>query len=375
METKRAQTLEALEAFIRSQRALLARTQSDITRLEHLKSDATSRPTHFMENLDDEFKESTFRLSDQCDAQLALPPNIDWTVYEAHDPSALQSLTSNARQKYEQRNKPCLYQRSELSELQKFVKDARRTIVDPVLAIFECMSEPEEEPEEKLDPEEARREREREKLRQLKKRKIQTWGGLKLPSAHARGLSGVFIRHDVEDESLEVDVTLEDRRDCTSTPPASAMDVDTPSTSVITASSTSRPATERPPSVSKLPRSRRPSNKAQYQSEKKAKSASIPAKRKAKVSAPAEHEPLREAAAAASKPRGADKPKPETYKQAWSVSEQHLLEQLLEQIPEGEKNRWQKISRAMNGRRTPRQVASRVQKYFEKLKRFGVEDG
>ncbi|KAJ3544479.1 hypothetical protein NMY22_g2769 [Coprinellus aureogranulatus] len=30
-----------------------------------------------------------------------------------------------------------------------------------------------------------------------------------------------------------------------------------------------------------------------------------------------------------------DKPKPETYKQAWSVEEQHLLEQLLEEIPEG----------------------------------------
>lgn len=34
---------------------------------------------------------------------------------------------------------------------------------------------------------------------------------------------------------------------------------------------------------------------------------------------------------------------------------------------------WSKISKAMNGRRTPRQVASRVQKYFEKLKRFGVD--
>ena len=29
----------------------------------------------------------------------------------------------------------------------------------------------------------------------------------------------------------------------------------------------------------------------------------------------------------------------------------------------------------MDGRRTPRQVASRVQKYFEKLKRFGVDIG
>ncbi|KZV71187.1 hypothetical protein PENSPDRAFT_578108, partial [Peniophora sp. CONT] len=65
----------------------------------------------------------------------------------------------------------------------------------------------------------------------------------------------------------------------------------------------------------------------------------------------------------------------DTYKQAWSVSEQHLLERLLEEIPDGEKNRWAKISRAMQGKRTPRQVASRVQKYFEKLKRFGVEIG
>lgn len=36
---------------------------------------------------------------------------------------------------------------------------------------------------------------------------------------------------------------------------------------------------------------------------------------------------------------GGKKKKPETYKQAWSVSEQHLLERLLDEIPEGEKNR------------------------------------
>ena len=36
---------------------------------------------------------------------------------------------------------------------------------------------------------------------------------------------------------------------------------------------------------------------------------------------------------------GGRKGKPETYKQAWSVSEQHLLERLLDEIPEGEKNR------------------------------------
>ncbi|KAN0139496.1 hypothetical protein V8E53_002997, partial [Lactarius tabidus] len=54
---------------------------------------------------------------------------------------------------------------------------------------------------------------------------------------------------------------------------------------------------------------------------------------------------------------------------AWSVSD---LERLLSEILDGEKNRWSKISKAMGGRRTPRQVAYAIQKYFEKLKLFGV---
>ena len=36
---------------------------------------------------------------------------------------------------------------------------------------------------------------------------------------------------------------------------------------------------------------------------------------------------------------------------------------------------WAQISKAMNGKRTPRQVASRVQKYYEKLKQFGLDIG
>ncbi|KAG5637663.1 hypothetical protein H0H81_003684 [Sphagnurus paluster] len=361
MENKRAQTLEALETFIQSQRALLARTQSDISRLQNLRNDAASQPALFFSSLDEKFNECAIRLSDQCagQAQLACTPNIDWAIYEAHGahPKPLQSLAFTAREKYEGRNKPCPYQRSELSELQKLVKRSRRTLVDPVLAIFECMSEPEDEPEEKLDPEEARRERERAKLRELKKRKIKSWGGLKLPSLQARGLSGVFIRHDVDDESLDVDITL----DCDSrTPQSSIMNIDTPTSSTI-----------QPSTHSQVPLACRPSNKEQSKSNRKAKvSSSAPTKGKARVSSPPAETPP-----TVKKSRGADKPKPETYKQAWSVSEQHLLEQLLEQIPEGEKNRWQKISRAMNGKRTPRQVASRVQKYFEKLKKFGIGEG
>lgn len=66
------------------------------------------------------------------------------------------------------------------------------------------------------------------------------------------------------------------------------------------------------------------------------------------------------------------KARSDTFKQSWSESEQNLLERLLDQFPEGEKNRWKKISLAMDNRRTPRQVASRVQKYFAKLKKFGL---
>ncbi|TFY75533.1 hypothetical protein EWM64_g8478, partial [Hericium alpestre] len=97
---------------------------------------------------------------------------------------------------------------------------------------------------------------------------------------------------------------------------------------------------------------------------------------KAKVKRAPEHDDLADAdAPSAKRAKGTGKPRPDTYKQAWSVSEQHLLERLLDEIPDGEKNRWAKISKAMGGRRTPRQVASRVQKYFEKLRRFGVEIG
>ncbi|KAF9047107.1 hypothetical protein BDZ89DRAFT_1058177 [Hymenopellis radicata] len=71
-------------------------------------------------------------------------------------------------------------------------------------------------------------------------------------------------------------------------------------------------------------------------------------------------------------PPTSSKPRPETFNQAWSDSEQHLLERLLEEYPDGVKNRWKQISVGMDGRRTARQVASRVQKYFAKLKRFGL---
>ncbi|XP_032814517.1 ZZ-type zinc finger-containing protein 3 isoform X1 [Petromyzon marinus] len=65
--------------------------------------------------------------------------------------------------------------------------------------------------------------------------------------------------------------------------------------------------------------------------------------------------------------------KPETFNQLWTVEEQKRLEELLVQHPpeEVEARRWQKIATAL-GNRTPKQVASRVQKYFIKLAKAGL---
>jgi len=57
----------------------------------------------------------------------------------------------------------------------------------------------------------------------------------------------------------------------------------------------------------------------------------------------------------------------------WTCEEQKRLEQLLVEFPEEEveMRRWSKIAEAL-GNRTPKQVMSRVQKYFLKLQRAGL---
>ncbi|KAF9158283.1 hypothetical protein DFQ26_007800 [Actinomortierella ambigua] len=74
------------------------------------------------------------------------------------------------------------------------------------------------------------------------------------------------------------------------------------------------------------------------------------------------------------KPKKEEPPRPPTYNMPWTDDEQRLLERLLEVYPDEPvaAQRFQKISQAM-GTRTPKQVASRVQKYFIKLVKAGLE--
>ncbi|KAL6261636.1 hypothetical protein P5V15_006724 [Pogonomyrmex californicus] len=71
--------------------------------------------------------------------------------------------------------------------------------------------------------------------------------------------------------------------------------------------------------------------------------------------------------------RAFDETKPETFNQLWTVEEQRRLEELLIEYPpeEVEMRRWTKIANAL-GNRTPKQVCSRVQKYFIKLLKAGL---
>ncbi|KAH9929965.1 hypothetical protein B0H21DRAFT_108800 [Amylocystis lapponica] len=393
MDTRRTKTLEALATFVESQKALLVRTQSDIARLKELRQDISSLPDNVgADSISAQLDPSLFRLSELPGLVPAIDREIDWSLFNPDgrrlsvlacvhssyaDAAPLKELATRSRNSYAQSRQPSAHQQSALSPLQQTVKDYRTNVLGPVLAAIPIPPDTPSESEDNVpDPEEQTRARERAKILQLQKRRVD--GGAPAPVFAGLGLrpcasNSVFVRRDQDDESAEVDIALDDVRS-TAVPGSSSevpMEVDTPPTSLSRASPASvlsgLPPSQ-PLALGKPVRDRRPSRKAQE------KSGAVPS-RDVMPKAKSKAAPEPEVSGPPAPPSQKLKPKSETYKQAWSVSEQHLLERLLDEIPEGEKNRWSKISRAMNGRRTARQVASRVQKYYEKLKRFGLEVG
>ena len=216
----------------------------------------------------------------------------------------------------------------------------------------------------RISAEELKRERERQKLRELKERKILGHSALELSHSSSqhrrtRGPSGVFVRRDVEDENEEVDIDLSLDHDVDNSLVQSFSSSSTPiEADLPTPSSRSGTLSQRvSPPLRHTSRVRRPSTKLRAaQDSNGASTASSnttgpPPRRvtttKRKRDPSTERESERESMPLTVKstpdpdmPRASGKPKSETYKQAWSVSEQHLLEQLLEQIPVGAKNRW-----------------------------------
>ncbi|PPQ67841.1 hypothetical protein CVT24_003147 [Panaeolus cyanescens] len=425
----REATIASLDGFIRTQRAILERQRSDIERLRAIKGEFNSLQNNDLNQakqvpfnnktgvldekpstnqqlltvvdsiLSNDENKSALHISEQVDLNFALPKRLKWTCFEMCDTTRLRTLHQTAQLTTADRLNPRARSSLPPSDLQAYIRQARTTMVEPILAKVEAtilnLNKFMDDSDYETDEEERTRQREREKIRELMKKK-RLGGGLSLPSNRllileggegdnldADGDNDVHIRRDVEDESIEVDIA------------------DTRSTSIESSFAhlggkalpiPSHGGKRWPPLeqgyATKAPPPEREKNS-------KVKRKSNPKKSKSKRrSDDTESEMevdmldqgqlygddyLDDDPGSSSKSRTTTKgkvktpkPKPETYKQAWTDSEQNLLEQLLDQIPEGEKFRWQKISRAMGGRRTPRQVASRVQKYFEKLKRFGV---
>ncbi|KAF9078630.1 hypothetical protein BDP27DRAFT_20824 [Rhodocollybia butyracea] len=405
---KRAKTLQALATFMDIQRALLTRTHADIDRLNELRSRAVAQPEEFADNLSEQLNDGAFRLSELEQAADSPPEGIEWSVFAKHDPSPLQALAEKSKQ----RPIPPPMTSNIMSDFQKQIKDAKSDILDPVFStwnfsfkpVFETTTDEVDPP---IDPAALKKAKEREKIKELKKHKIMPSGLTLTPSGHrTRGPGGVFIRQDMGDESMDVEISVDNEGNSRTTT-SSAEGTAAPSRR-----STSVTSNQLPSSPVSL-------GKRNHQSISKAcaNTHSLTKPPRIKITLPpmplTAHQRRRSSRAASScaddmevddstfpptpdslpepesevDPEDSEQddasptkdfsnssmPKSQTYRQAWSTSEQQLLEALLEEIPEGEKNRWKKISSAMNGTRTPRQVASRVQKYFEKLKKFGIE--
>lgn len=145
-------------------------------------------------------------------------------------------------------------------------------IVDPVLMSLPPLSSDEEDPP--PDPEEIRKMLEREKIRELKKRRILGDGvfhGFSSLGLRKSEVDAVFVRRDQEDESAEVDIGLGsvDAQMATagaietaaSTSHDLQMEVDTPPTSVLASDATTSPIV---PTTSRTGRSRRLTQKAAH---------------------------------------------------------------------------------------------------------------
>ena len=213
------------------------------------------------------------------------------------------------------------------------MKRARKTLVDPILARFERISSPEpSSSEEEADPEEVRRQLEREKIRYLKKMAFST--------LRPQGTEGVFIRRDVDDESMDVDIDLGDSLEaCEEKLNGNLPSKGSPSEVVTDTRVGNR---IRRPTIKKAHLNGTRNIKERTKNSKSS-STIVP------LEPPADSESASEDTALAENPpeelkskrkTKGPKPKPETYKQSWSVSEQNLLEQLLEEIPDGEKFRY-----------------------------------
>ena len=225
------------------------------------------------------------------------------------DPTPLRTFAADLRAAHNARSQPSTKQQSALSSAQQLVRNARRKIIEPVLASFELSSDSSDE-EQQPAPDRLHSTRQKEQLRRIHLRK----SGLTLRA------SAVHIRCDIEDESADVDIAT-DGEPLASTHGSLITSLPSPCPAELPATSASRVRSPRHPRIRRPLPNRPPVSKGMILAHSTKQPSGSDGPR-------LEHSVAKK-----------EKPKSETYKQAWSISEQHLLERLLTEIPDGEKNR------------------------------------
>jgi hypothetical protein len=264
----------------------------------------------------------------------------------AADPSPLRDLTASANFAHARHAEPSATQTTPHSPLQLLVKGARKTIIDPVFAALDLPYDPPPLPIDAAAEEAANRAREHVKIIELKKRKLAGGGRGGGLTIRRRDVDGVFLRQDLEDESGHVDV------DASAKPPASMAGV----TSAVASGAIDIPMAGPSDLSMGVARTRRPSKKVQQEADvlssnnKPGRSKKVTIIKQVSGSMPASLHtseetlvtlgPDSELPSTALDAKGKKiKPKSDTFKLAWSIEEQHLLERLLKEHPEGSKNR------------------------------------
>ena len=232
------------------------------------------------------------------------------------------------------------------------VKTAKNEILVPILERIAkstmSLHLDSEDEDEDLDPLEKRRFEERTKILELKKRKVRGGGsGLSLPTTR----NVVFVRDDLEDETGAVDIDSWEEGERERNREKTKIGTGTSTQAVV-----ERPAKTPKPSlkVNRRPhktKCKSPSCPEEDEERPRKKAKLFPSRPNSKVtnrssviqSAKSSECDDPAAVDTVGSPTQEDIPaqksKSETYKQAWSVDEQNLLEQLLETIPDGEKYR------------------------------------
>lgn len=261
------------------------------------------------------------------------------------DVKPLKDFTASIQQAHARRTQPSRTQTSPLSPLQLLAKGAKKAIIMPVLEALDLSFDPPPLSPIPVDIAASQKALERAKIMDIKNRQL--FGGSSLTIRKSEP-DGVYMRLDLEDESGVVDVDMSAEQNPFPSVQRTTAVIENGNESaelgpLIASGSSVKTTNGRLARGTNARKKKRENSPSTSPSIRKMNLAHDGSESDVAFGTPMENTSLAgdEAATGPSAaPIGKKvKPKPATYKLAWSVEEQHLLEQLLEKFPSGSKNR------------------------------------